>query len=73
MRSAAVAMLAVVVVVLLALPAGILAQPAQGARRDRRLDRRHDQQELGHRKTAWQRKGFDRKRAYWVDEGDRAG
>ena len=64
MRSAAVAMLAVVVVVLLALPAGVSAQPAQGARRDRRLDRRHDQQELGHRKTAWQRKGFDRKRAF---------
>jgi len=29
----------------------------------RRVDRRHDQQELGHRATVWQRKGFSRHRA----------
>ncbi len=36
------------------------------AQEDRRLDRRHDEQEIGHRTTAWQRKGFaaHRKRAF---------
>jgi aspartyl aminopeptidase len=28
------------------------------AQEDRRLDRRHDEQDIGHRTTAWQRKGF---------------
>jgi aspartyl aminopeptidase len=61
MRSAA----KLAVVVLVALPALAPAQPKeQAVRRDRRLDRRHDQQEIGHRKTAWQRQGFDRKRAF---------
>lgn len=62
MRIAAAATLAVLA--LAALAPAAAAQPAQGTRRDRRLDRRHDQQEIGHRKTAWQRKGFDRKRAF---------
>ena len=61
MRSAA-AMLAGVLLV--SLPAAARAQPKPEARRDRRLDRRHDQQEIGHRRTAWHRKGFDRKRAF---------
>jgi len=52
------------VLVLVALSSAAAAQPQQGAGRDRRIDRRHDQQELGHRKTAWQRKGFDKKRAF---------
>lgn len=60
MRTAA--MPAVVLFVLL--PALASAQPKEPTRRDRRLDRRHDQQEIGHRKTAWQRSGFDRKRAF---------
>ena len=56
------------VVLLLAVPAAAPGQPAQEARRDRRLDRRHDQQELGHRRTAWHKKGFDKKRAFALAE-----
>jgi aspartyl aminopeptidase len=59
MRSAATACAVVAL-----LSASAAAQPAQQTRRDRRIDRRHDQQEIGHRRTAWQKKGFDRKRAF---------
>jgi len=60
------------VLALLAITTPADAQPAQGPGRDKRLDRRHDQQEIGHRKTAWQRKGFDRKRAFALGDDYKA-
>lgn len=43
--------------------------PSAWAQEDRRLDRRHDEQELGHRATVWTRKGFAAHRKRALDLG----